>query len=175
MQKHDFLLSLVGPTNRLWPLKPALIADFVDRHSPHRICSPDAIGCPPIYLVETLRANVTPHDPQKRMSKSKFEKIRASCQHKGVAHSTTPLFGIHIERTRLSIVRQIRVARWRGRGKSMDQPFFDSHDGPRLKRVKAREIVRACSIFGMKLIQVFFRKKPPVGHLPRPGARPVSQ
>ena len=99
MQKHDFRLSLVGPRNRLWCLKSALIADFVDRYSPYRIFPPHAIGCPPVYLVETLRANVAPQDPQKRMLKPEFEKIGAGCRHKGVAHSTTPLFGIHIERT----------------------------------------------------------------------------
>src|ERR1700733_14449166 len=99
MQKDDFPLSLVMHTNRLWGLKSALIAEFVDRYSPPRVCSPRAIGCPPVYLVETLRANVTPQDPQQRMMKSELGKIGASCRHQGTAHPTPPLFGIHIKST----------------------------------------------------------------------------
>ncbi len=115
-----------------WCLKSPMVADFVDRYAPHRVCSTQAIGCPPIDLIKALRANVTREDPQNRISKSESEKAGTSGRHKGDANTPAPLFGIHIERTKLPMFHLIRVTRWRCGGKPMDQPFFGRHDRLRL-------------------------------------------
>src|SRR6266404_5051476 len=114
--------------NGAWCLKSAPVADFVYRYAPHRVCSTQAIGCPPIDLIKALSANVTCEDPQNRTSKSESEKAGTSGRHKGDANSPAPLFWIYIKSTKLSKIRHIRVARWRCGCKPMDQASFCCHD-----------------------------------------------
>src|SRR5437773_406503 len=96
--------------NGLWCLKSALVADFVDRYTPHRVCSTHAIRCPPIGLIKALRADVTRQNPQSRISKSESKKAGTRGRHKGYANTPAPLFRIYIERTQLSMVHQIQFA-----------------------------------------------------------------
>jgi hypothetical protein len=91
--------------------KFALVAQFVDRYPPYRVCSAPAIGCPLIDFIKALRTNVARQNPQKRISKAGSEKVGTSRRYQGKANAPVPLFGIDIERTKLSMARQIRFAR----------------------------------------------------------------
>ncbi len=71
-----------------------------------------------------------------------------------------------MERTQLSMVRQVRFARRRSGDKSEDQPIFGRHNRPWLERIRIREIIPLCPIFGTKLIEVVVGKQRPVGRLP---------
>ena len=50
--------------------KSTLVAPFVDRYAPHRVCSAVAVWYPLIDSIKALRPNVARQDPQKSVSKS---------------------------------------------------------------------------------------------------------
>lgn len=149
-----------------WRLKDALVADFVDRHAPHRFCAALAIRCPPINPVKALCTNVARKYPYNGMPKSEIQKASPSRTDKCHANTAAPMIGINVKGTQLSMVRHIQFARWRCGGKSVDHPCIDRNDRPRFERVEATEVIPLCSILGTKLIEIIIRKQRAVGGLP---------
>jgi hypothetical protein len=105
-------------------------------------------------------------DPHNRTSKSAFEEMGTSSRHKRDADTPAPPRRIDIKRKQLAAIRHIQIPRWRCSRKSLDRPSFDSHNRMRLQRIEIREIVPLGPIFRAKLIEIFVRKKCPIGRLP---------
>jgi hypothetical protein len=136
----------------------------VERHAAPRVCAQDAIGSPAIGAIEALRANVAFQDPQKSIAKSEFSEARTRRRYQRDANTAAPFLWIDIKGAQLSVVRQVRVARWRCSRKAEDLGPFDRQDGARLANVGCRKIVSRGAIFGTEPVEEFICR--PVGRLP---------
>lgn len=79
-----------------------MVSEFVDGGPSRSVGATDAIGRPPIELIEALRASVAREDPQGRIAKSEIEQAPASRGDQRNSNAAAPMVRIDIEAAQLS-------------------------------------------------------------------------